>query len=81
MGDLPFKKIGDLIKKRRETLGLTQQQLGDLSGCGVAYVYLLERGKPRIRLDKLLGVLGVLGLQLKLEPGKLGMIVDEGAAS
>jgi y4mF family transcriptional regulator len=78
MSLFPSKKIGGLIKKRRKSLRLTQQQLGDLSGCGVAYVYLLEHGKSRIRLDKLLDVLSVLGLQLKLESGKRGMVVDEG---
>lgn len=81
MSIIPSRKIGDLIKKRRESLRLTQQQLGDLSGCGVAYIYLLERGKPKIRLDKLLDVLSVLGLQLRLEAGKQGMIVDESDVS
>jgi hypothetical protein len=43
----------------------------------VAFIYLLEKGKPTVRLDKLLDVLIVLGLQIKLEVGRAGIEIDE----
>jgi y4mF family transcriptional regulator len=55
---------------RRKGLGLTQQQLADLSGVGVAFLYDLEHAKPTVRIDKLLAVLEVLGLQLELTEGR-----------
>jgi hypothetical protein len=33
------------------------------------FVHTLEQGKPTLRLDKVLAVLGQLGLDLALEPG------------
>ncbi len=69
--------LARVIRKHRKSLGLTQKQLGQFAGCGVAFIYLLEKGKPTVRLDKLLDVLIVLGLQIKLEVGKAGIEIDE----
>jgi HTH-type transcriptional regulator/antitoxin HipB len=69
--------LGSAIRKQRKALRLTQAQLAELAGCGVAFLYLLETGKPSIRLDKLLDVIQVLGLQLRLEPGQGGLVVEE----
>jgi len=74
--DKPMLDLGSAIRRRRKALHLTQQQLGELAGCGVAFLYLLETGKPTVRMDKVLDVLLVLGLQLRLEPGKAGIAVD-----
>ncbi len=69
--------LGRAVRGQRKALGLTQKQLGQLAGCGWAFLYLLESGKPTVRLDKVLDVLIVLGLQLRLETGKAGVVVDE----
>lgn len=55
------------VRRKRKLLRLTQKELADLSGCGPDFLYDLERGKPTVRLDKLVSVLDVLGLRLKLE--------------
>lgn len=60
------------VRRRRKALKLTQKELADLAGCGPDFLYDLERGKPTVRLDKLVPVLDVLGLQLKLEPRPAG---------
>jgi len=39
-------------------------------------LYELETGKPTVRLDKVLAVLSVLGLELSLVEGKRGLGVD-----
>ncbi len=64
------------VRDRRKALGLTQLQLADLAGCGPVFLYALERGKSSLRLDKLVAVLEVLGLQLRVEPGKQGLVVS-----
>jgi y4mF family transcriptional regulator len=55
------------IRQRRKAMGLTQAALAELAGCGPDFLYDVERGKPTLRLDKLLKVLDTLGLSLKLE--------------
>ncbi len=65
--------IGQAAREERRARGLTQQELGELSGTGLNFVSQLERGKPTVRLDKLLSVLRVLGLELQLTRGKKGV--------
>lgn len=52
------------VLERRRKLRLTQEQVADLAGCSVRFVGALEAAKPTVRLDKLVGVLDVLGLEL-----------------
>lgn len=61
------RTLGAEVRRIRKALRLTQKELADLAACGPDFLYDLERGKRTVRLDKLIAVLGVLGLQLKLE--------------
>lgn len=58
------------VRARRKALRLTQIALSHLAGCGPDFVYDVEVGKPTLRLDKLLELLNVLGLELVLQEGK-----------
>lgn len=70
--------LAQAVRKQRRALGLTQQELSVLAGCGTVFIYDLESGKkPTLRLNKLLDVLEVLGLQLVLSPGKQRFSVSE----
>src|SRR5215469_14045114 len=60
---------GSEIRRRRLELGLRQDELAALSGVSTRFVHTLEQGKPTVRLDKVLAVLGQLGLDLVVEPG------------
>lgn len=62
--------LGQAIRARRKSLKLTQIDLSRLAGCGPDFVYDVEVGKPSLRLDKLLDVLAVLGLELIVAQGK-----------
>jgi y4mF family transcriptional regulator len=73
----PAARLGAALRNRRRSLGLTQQELARLAGCGLAFLYELESGKQTVRLDKVLGVLAVLGLSLALDEGKDALHVDE----
>lgn len=59
-------QLGEELRARRKLLRLTQAELSALAGCGPDFLYDLERGKPTIRVDKLIPVLEVLGLELKV---------------
>lgn len=71
------QELGSAVRAQRKRLGLTQLELSALAGCGPVFVYDVERGKRGLRLDKLVELLAVLGLQFKLEPGKAGLRVGE----
>lgn len=60
------KKIGNVIKERRKSLGLTQAYLAALSNTGVRFIIELERGKSTVQLDKVLDVLSVLDLKVEI---------------
>lgn len=61
-------ELGASVRERRKQLRLTQIELADLAGCGPDFLYDLERGKPTVRLDKLVPVLNALGLRFQLAP-------------
>lgn len=60
---------GDEVRRRRLELGLHQEELALLAGVSTRFVHTVEQGKPTLRLDKLLAVLGQVGFDLVLEPG------------
>lgn len=55
------------VRRRRRNLGLRQEELADLAGTSARFISTLERGKPTVRLDKLMAVLDALGLELRAE--------------
>lgn len=69
--------LGLAVRARRRALGLDQLVLCDLAGVGPAFLYSLEHGKPSVRLDKVVGVLAVLGLELHVRPGRDSISVDD----
>ena len=59
---------GQLVVDARRGLGLRQAELADLAGVSERFVRELESGKTSVRLDKVLPVLAVLGLELRVQP-------------
>lgn len=57
-------RLGDTVRRRRKELSLRQADLAALAGCSERFVHTVENGKPSLRLDKLMDVLEVLGLEL-----------------
>lgn len=60
--------LGQLARKRRKQLGLTQRDTAELAGVGIDFLYDLERGKPTVRLSALMQVLEVLGIDVNFVP-------------
>jgi y4mF family transcriptional regulator len=69
LDDHRLRALGEQVRARRRTLGLSQGELADLAGCSERFVYSLEQGKTSVHLGKVLDVLGVLGLGLAVGPG------------
>jgi len=63
--------LGQAVRARRKTAGLTQAELAAIAGVGNRFVSELERGKPTAEFNKVLQVLRVLGfdLQIVVRPG------------
>ena len=57
-------KLHETIKERRVLLGLTQQDLADISGVGLRTIKLVESLKGNPSIDVLSRLGDVLGLEL-----------------
>ena len=70
--------LGEAVRNERKAQKLTLEELGRFSGVGLNFISQLERGKPTVRLDKMLAVLKVLGLEIHLRRGKAGISLERG---
>lgn len=59
-------EIGEIIRKRRELLGLLQPQLASISGVSRRTIQLVEMGKANPSIDTLFKIADPLGLSIKL---------------
>ncbi|AKG36820.1 helix-turn-helix domain-containing protein [Paenibacillus durus] len=59
------RKIGERIRRLRKEKGLSQEQLGELSGLHTNYVGQVERGEKNLTLETLEKM--VFGLDISLE--------------
>lgn len=60
------EQLGQVIRKLRKQLGVTQRDLALTAGTGLRFIIELEKGKPTCQIGKVLQVLQVLGIQLNL---------------
>ncbi len=67
------QQLGQLLVGRRKALGLSQQELGVKVGISQKRQSGLERQPGRLTVDRLLGLLAALGLEL--------VVQDRGPAS
>lgn len=59
--------LGKLVQQVRNQQGMTQADILGLANTGNRFIVELENGKPTVRLDKVLAVLDVLGLELRVQ--------------
>ena len=60
-------EISNKIKGRRQLLGITQQDLADISGIGLRTIKQMEAGEANPSLSTLVCVLNVLGLEIEFK--------------
>ena len=74
-------EIGHIVRAARRAQGLRQNQLAGAAGVGVRFLSELERGKPTVRLEKVLAVLDALGCRMLIEmPPGLAVSEPDAAA-
>lgn len=61
---MTVEEIGAVVRQARLAQGLRQDQLAAAANVGVRFLVELERGKPTVRLAKVLAVLDALGCRL-----------------
>lgn len=66
------KQIGNLIRRTRKTLGLSQSQLGEKTGLRQETISLIETGNPAAKLETILAVLAALDLEFRIVPRSKG---------
>ena len=66
------KQIGNIIRRTRKKLGLSQKELGAKAGVRQETISLIESGTSGGRVETLLAVLSVLGLELQIVPRSKG---------
>jgi HTH-type transcriptional regulator/antitoxin HipB len=62
------KQLGNAIRNARKTLGLSQSTLGERTGLRQATISQIEAGRGGAKLENILKVLAVLGLELRIDP-------------
>ena len=62
------EQIGNIVRKTRKKLGVTQKDLALTSGTGLRFIIDLEKGKPTCQIGKALTVLQTLGIKLEITP-------------
>ncbi|MDD3375246.1 MAG: helix-turn-helix transcriptional regulator [Candidatus Omnitrophica bacterium] len=60
------KQLGQVIRKRRKELKLTQKEVSDLCNTGNRFISELENGKPTVQLEKVLKIINALGLEVQI---------------
>ncbi len=61
-----MEKIGEIIKKRRKLLKITQNDLSEISGVSLRSLKDIETGKGNPTIFQLLKILNSLGLKLNI---------------
>lgn len=56
--------LGDLLRKSRRNMKLSQQDFADLAGVGRRFVSELESGKPTLEIERVLRVCKAAGIDL-----------------
>jgi len=62
------KQFGNIIRRARKQIGLSQGELGEKAALRQATISLMEAGNPATRLENLLAVLAALDLEMHVTP-------------
>ena len=65
---LPLSTVGELIAKRRKTLGQTQRALAQMARVGLSTLDALENARlGELGFTRITNILSALGLELKMQ--------------
>jgi len=55
-----------IIKQRRKVLGITQEDVADVSQVSLSFLKMLEKGKANPSVETLVRILDSLGLEMQI---------------
>ena len=64
---MSIQSIGESVKIRRKSLGITQPSLASLSGVSTNTLYRIEKGLANPSIDTLQKIANILGLEVGLK--------------
>lgn len=64
---MDLQEIGELINRRREALGLRQEDLAELSKVAIKTIHFIEQGSGNPSFATLKKVADVLGLEISMK--------------
>ena len=64
---LPGMKIQEVMKLQRKALGITQQNLADMSEIAISTIKKIESGKGNPSLSTVEKIMDILGMEVKYE--------------
>ncbi|HEY9554296.1 helix-turn-helix domain-containing protein [Allosphingosinicella sp.] len=70
------KQLGNLVRRARKQMGLSQGELSDKAGLRQATISEIEAGNAGAKLDSILKVLATLKLELRIVPRSKGAASD-----
>lgn len=56
------RRFGEMVRRRRQDMGLSLEDLATVAGVGIRFVHELEKGKPTCQIGRSFVVAGLLGL-------------------
>ena len=62
--------LSEVIKSRRKTLAISQQDLAEMAGIGLATIKDIERGKGNPSLGTVSKIMEVLGMEIEFKVRK-----------
>jgi HTH-type transcriptional regulator / antitoxin HipB len=57
-------ELGAMVREQRKRLALKQLDIAGLGNTGNRFIVDLENGKPTLQLQKVLDIMGLLGLEV-----------------
>ena len=70
------RQFGNIVRRRRQALGLNQTQLGEKAGLRQETISLIETGNPAAKMKTTLAVLAALDLEFRIGPRTKGSAKD-----
>jgi len=70
-------QIGNAIRRARKKVGMSQSALGERTGLRQGTISQIEKGHPAAKLETILVILSVLGLELQINDRSSKSFIEE----
>lgn len=71
------EQLGNAIRRARKKRGMSQSELGEKAGLRQETISLIENGNPAAKLETILAILSVLGLEFQISERSAKSLLEE----